>query len=118
MFRTSSLRSACSVSNTLIRASRSLKNLQLNWLGPQWHGFIKEYDGGTLMECLIHDRMPYTRFPEMIRAQRFALDTRIRKLSKSHLVYPGLTCFKTEQRAMLRPADIPGGRNVLQHVSL
>eukprot|EP00884_Botryococcus_braunii_P023466 jgi/Botrbrau1/9803/Bobra.0322s0011.1 len=74
----------------------------------QWQGFIKEYDGGTLMEYVIHESLPYTRFPQMIRAQRLALDCRIRKLSKSHLVYPGLTCFGQEPRRILEPSEIPG----------
>ncbi len=30
---------------------------------PQWAGFIKDYDGGTLMECRIHPSLPYADFP-------------------------------------------------------
>lgn len=81
-------------------------------LDSQWHGFIKEYDGGTLMEFVIHDGLPYTRFPEMIRSQRQALDSRIRKLSNSHLVYPGLQIFQREPRPVLEPQDIPGERHL------
>lgn len=29
----------------------------------QWFGFIKDYDGGTLMECRIHPTLPYAAFP-------------------------------------------------------
>lgn len=29
----------------------------------QWAGFIKDYDGGTLMECRIHPSLPYADFP-------------------------------------------------------
>ena len=29
----------------------------------QWFGFIKDYDGGTLMECRIHPTLPYASFP-------------------------------------------------------
>lgn len=29
----------------------------------QWAGFIKDYDGGTLMECRIHHSLPYADFP-------------------------------------------------------
>ena len=31
--------------------------------GLQWFGFIKDYDGGTLMECRIHPTLPYATFP-------------------------------------------------------
>lgn len=32
-------------------------------LHVQWAGFIKDYDGGTLMECRIHPSLPYADFP-------------------------------------------------------
>ena len=32
----------------------------------QWKGYIKDYDGGTLMECIIHDQMNYLRVREML----------------------------------------------------
>ena len=35
-----------------------------------WLGFIKDYDGGTLMECVIDKRINYMRIPEMIASQR------------------------------------------------
>lgn len=28
-----------------------------------WQGFIKDYDGGTLMECIIHPTLPHTNIP-------------------------------------------------------
>lgn len=73
----------------------------------QWVGYIKDYDGGTLMECIISDRLPYTDLPGMLRAQRAALDRHIRTLSKSHVVHPGLTAFRDGQRR-IDIASIPG----------
>ena len=70
-------------------------------------GYIKDYDGGTLMECIISDRLPYTDLPGMLRAQRAALDRHIRTLSKSHVVHPGLTSFRDGQRRV-DIASIPG----------
>jgi hypothetical protein len=32
--------------------------------------YIKDYDGGTLMECRIDPKLPYTDLPAMIRCQR------------------------------------------------
>ncbi|KAK9908401.1 hypothetical protein WJX75_007347 [Coccomyxa subellipsoidea] len=73
----------------------------------RWVGYIKDYDGGTLMECIISDRLPYTDLPGMLRAQRAALDRHIRTLSKSHVVHPGLTAFQDGQRR-IDIASIPG----------
>ena len=73
----------------------------------QWVGYIKDYDGGTLMECVIVQRLPYTCLPEMLQAQKQALDSRIRHYSKSHVVYPGLSAFQ-EGCTQVDIASIPG----------
>lgn len=36
----------------------------------KWVGFIKDYDGGTLMECKIEEGVDYLHVPEMIVMQR------------------------------------------------
>ncbi|KAL3157908.1 hypothetical protein ABBQ32_012315 [Trebouxia sp. C0010 RCD-2024] len=59
-----------------------------------WVGYIKDYDGGTLMECVIVQRLPHTRLPAMLQAQKKALDSRIRQYSKSHVAHPGLSAFQ------------------------
>ena len=63
------------------------------------------------MECLLDNKVPWSRIPPMIRAQRAALDVRIRGLSQSHIVYAGLPASHFER---LNPEDlqlgsIPGG---------
>ena len=83
----------------------------------QWVGWIKDYDGGTLMECVINERLPYTGFPAMIAAQRAALDRHIRALSNAHVVRPGLAAFGLPGPGPAVPngvaiADIPGGQFV------
>ena len=62
-------------------------------LPTQWVGWIKDYDGGTLMECVINPRLPYTDFPSLVEKQREALDRHIRTLSKAHVVHPGISSF-------------------------
>jgi histone acetyltransferase len=52
-----------------------------------WGGFIKDYDGGTLMECALHPKLPYADLAGMLRAQKEALDARMRELSNSHVVH-------------------------------
>jgi len=59
----------------------------------KWVGYIKEYDGGTIMECHLSAQVSYTEFPAMIRKQRAAVDAKVRELSNAHVVYPGLVHF-------------------------
>lgn len=35
-----------------------------------WYGYIKDYDGGTLMECTIHHQIDYLRITSMVHKQR------------------------------------------------
>eukprot|EP00249_Psilotum_nudum_P017446 c26328_g1_i2 orf=716-2554(-) len=77
----------------------------------RWQGYIKDYDGGTLMECKIDPKLPYTDLPAMIRRQRQAIDEKIRELSNCHIVYQGIEIPKKEAgvpRRPLRIEDIPG----------
>lgn len=41
----------------------------------RWYGYIKDYDGGTLMECYVHPGYPYTAVNDVVNKQRtFFLD--------------------------------------------
>ncbi|KAL2510753.1 Histone acetyltransferase GCN5 [Abeliophyllum distichum] len=62
----------------------------------RWHGYIKDYDGGILMECKIDPKLPYTDLSTMIQRQRQAIDEKIRELSNCHIVYPGIDFQKKE----------------------
>jgi len=74
----------------------------------QWAGFIKDYDGGTLMECHIGPRINYTRIPEMIAMQRKSLYDKIKELSFSHIKHKGLERPAAGSNAIPRISDIPG----------
>ena len=74
----------------------------------QWVGWIKDYDGGTLMECVINPKLPYTDFATLVERQREALDRHIRTLSRSHVVHPGLTGFAAGGSHHLSVSSIPG----------
>merc|ERR1719296_310177 len=57
----------------------------------RYQGLIKDYDGGTIMECYIHPSIDFTRVPETIAAQRKFILERLRATSKSDkVVYPAL----------------------------
>jgi histone acetyltransferase len=52
----------------------------------RYQGLIKEYDGGTMMECYVHPSIDFTRIPEMLAAQREFILSRIKLKALSHKV--------------------------------
>lgn len=56
----------------------------------RYQGLIKDYDGGTMMECYVHPSINFTRIPEMLAAQRKFILDRIRLKANSTRVYPPL----------------------------
>jgi histone acetyltransferase len=78
----------------------------------QWFGFIKDYDGGTLMECRINHQIDYLDLPRTLQQQREMVFEKIKTISSSHIVLPGLTQFKGQPagKVKLNPDDIPGVR--------
>jgi hypothetical protein len=56
----------------------------------RWYGYIKDYDGGTLMECSMQPHVPYATLPQTFRAQRAALEELLKTLTTNHVVLPGL----------------------------
>ncbi|XP_052185154.1 histone acetyltransferase GCN5 [Diospyros lotus] len=79
----------------------------------RWHGYIKDYDGGILMECKIDPKLPYTDLSTMIRRQRQAIDEKIRELSNCHIVYPGIDFQKKEAgipKKIFKVEEFPGLR--------
>ncbi|XP_057438608.1 histone acetyltransferase GCN5 isoform X1 [Lotus japonicus] len=77
----------------------------------RWQGYIKDYDGGILMECKIDQKLPYTDLSTMIRRQRQAIDEKIRELSNCHIVYAGIDFQKKEAGVPKKIIDdIPGLR--------
>lgn len=59
----------------------------------KWAGYIKEYDGGTLMECIL-GAPPPADFRNLIRAQREAVQAKVRSMTSGHVTHPGLAAFK------------------------
>ncbi|KAJ8899458.1 hypothetical protein K2173_018432 [Erythroxylum novogranatense] len=79
----------------------------------RWQGYIKDYDGGILMECKIDPKLPYTDLSTMIRRQRQAIDEKIKELSNCHIVYHGIDYQKKEAgipKKIIKVEDIPGLR--------
>lgn len=74
-----------------------------------WAGYIKDYEGGTIMQCSMLRKVDYLAKAEIVAMQREAVLTKIRENGKAHIVYPGLK-FSTEggDVVTLDPKDVPG----------
>ena len=73
----------------------------------KWYGYIKEYDGGTIMECQLDGHVSYVDFVNQIREQRKAVEAKVREMSTAHKVYPGLKDhFKPSAEGKYIPIDV------------
>lgn len=70
-----------------------------------WTGRIKDYDGGTLMECIMLPKINYRELYQTLLIQKKAIYERIKKVSNYSKVYPGLD-FSTNKKLSIQ--DIPG----------
>ncbi|KAH7112367.1 hypothetical protein EDB81DRAFT_848874 [Dactylonectria macrodidyma] len=52
-----------------------------------WKGCIKDYEGGTLMQCSMLPRIRYLELGRMLLKQKECVHAKIRALSKSHVVH-------------------------------
>ncbi|MCJ1464463.1 histone acetyltransferase [Pseudocyphellaria aurata] len=55
---------------------------------PRWMGYIKDYEGGTIMQCTMVPRIRYLESGRMLLKQKEAVTAKIRAFSKSHIVHP------------------------------
>ncbi|CDJ30109.1 histone acetyltransferase GCN5, putative [Eimeria mitis] len=73
----------------------------------RWFGFIKDYEGGTLMECRISPKVDYLRLFSILNDQQEAVQRAILRL-KPPRVFPGLTCWQEDPTRVLHPSEVPG----------
>lgn len=75
-----------------------------------WMGYIKDYEGGTLMECsMLPHRLRYLDLGKILLLQKAAIEKKIKMRSHSHKVRAGLQVFKSAPEGFKLPArDIPG----------
>ena len=74
----------------------------------KWLGHIKDYDGGTLMECVIHPRIDYLKIPDMIGLQRKSIYEKIKEISASHVKHKGISDHYKNRRGIIDLGEIPG----------
>ncbi|KAH9931087.1 uncharacterized protein BXZ73DRAFT_47487 [Epithele typhae] len=77
-----------------------------------WAGYIKDYEGGTIMECKLLPKVDYLSWRETAQQQREAVLTKIREKSRSHIVYDGLPQFQNGagDGMVVDPKEVPGLR--------
>ncbi|NXW95310.1 KAT2A acetyltransferase, partial [Alopecoenas beccarii] len=107
-----------------VRAGRWVLGGRMGLAGTAWGGFskdikvpksrylgyIKDYEGATLMECELNPRIPYTELSHIIKKQKEIIKKLIeRKQAQIRKVYPGLTCFKEGVR-QIPIESVPGIR--------
>ncbi|KAG1771761.1 Bromodomain-containing protein [Suillus occidentalis] len=75
-----------------------------------WAGYIKDYEGGTIMQCTMLRKVNYLDKANIISQQREAILTKIREMSKSHIVYQGLPQFQegAPEGITVDPKEVPG----------
>ena len=73
-----------------------------------WAGHIKDYDGGTLMQCSLVPKVKYLRVSEILQRQKLAVWKKIREKTNAHTIYPGLTLFKEGNTVSISVEQIPG----------
>jgi len=77
-----------------------------------WAGYIKDYEGGTIMQCTMLPKVDYLDKFNILKQQQEAAMTKIRQLSRSHIVHPGLPQFQpgAPPNIIVDPKDVPGLR--------
>ncbi|KAK4155557.1 histone acetyltransferase GCN5 [Chaetomidium leptoderma] len=72
-----------------------------------WMGYIKDYEGGTIMQCTMLPRIRYLEMGRMLLKQKESVQAKIRAFSKSHLVHqPPKQWAKTGAASPIDPLSI------------
>lgn len=87
----------------------------------RWKGYIKDYEGGTMMECFIHPTIDYSKISEIIKQQKEFVIQKIKELSINSQKFDGSKLQKMVGEPYIRknaqdeteyyrinPMDIPG----------
>jgi histone acetyltransferase len=77
-----------------------------------WAAYIKDYEGGTIMQCTMLRKVDYLDKANIISQQQEAVMKKIRQMSKSDIVYLGLPQFQpgASEGITVDAKDVPGLR--------
>ena len=72
-----------------------------------WMGYIKDYEGGTIMQCSMVPRIRYLEAGRLLLKQKETIRAKIRPLSKSHVVHQPPAQWANGEVAPIDPLSIP-----------
>ncbi|KAL4787927.1 Bromodomain-containing protein [Aspergillus varians] len=75
-----------------------------------WMGYIKDYEGGTLMQCSMLPRIRYLEVGRVLLKQKATIQAKMRFLSKSHIIHPPPQQWANGVVTPLDPVSIPAIR--------
>lgn len=75
--------------------------------GSIWMGYIKDYEGGTLMQCSMIPRVRYLEVGRMLLKQKETILAKMRPLSKSHIIHPPPQQWASGVITPIDPLSIP-----------
>ncbi|ORZ38898.1 Bromodomain-containing protein [Catenaria anguillulae PL171] len=73
-----------------------------------WMGYIKDYEGATVMQCTLVPRVKYLDVHETLAQQKRDLYHRIFRYSRCNVIHPGLSVFRVDGGLPIDPMSIPG----------
>ncbi|KAI8334441.1 putative histone acetyltransferase [Chlamydoabsidia padenii] len=77
----------------------------------KWVGYIKDYEGGTIMQCTVVPKVKYLQAQSILAIQRQAVYEKTKEFSTSHIVFPGLDMPVNEDgKRSIDPLLVPGVR--------
>ncbi|CDH52509.1 gcn5p [Lichtheimia corymbifera JMRC:FSU:9682] len=77
----------------------------------KWVGYIKDYEGGTIMQCTMVPKVEYCRVKETLTMQKKAVQEKIKENSSSYVIYDGIDMPVGEDgKRRIDPLDVPGVR--------
>ncbi|CAO3645338.1 unnamed protein product [Mucor fragilis] len=75
----------------------------------KWVGYIKDYEGGTIMQCTMVPRVKYLQVQDILGIQRNAILKKIQEQSTEHVTYPGLRMpINKNGKRSIDPLEVPG----------
>ncbi|KAL2035160.1 histone acetyltransferase [Aureobasidium pullulans] len=74
---------------------------------PRWMGYIKDYEGGTIMQCSMLPKIRYLESGRLLLKQKAAVHAKIKAVSKSFEVHPPPTQWKGLKKGDSLPSIDP-----------
>ncbi|PYH67683.1 Bromodomain-containing protein [Aspergillus vadensis CBS 113365] len=75
-----------------------------------WIGYIKDYEGGTLMQCSMLPRIRYLEVGRMLLKQKECVLAKLRPLSRNHIIHPPPKPWANGAVTLIDPLSIPAIR--------